>query len=48
MKEKIFIRDINIEEDILLIERDISVYLECDNYYSTHRVSKYKIKNGGL
>lgn len=46
MQEKIFEKDINTDEDTLLVQRDISVYLECDNYYSTHRVSEYKIKNG--
>lgn len=45
MQEKIFEQDINVDKDILLVQRDISVYLNCDDYYSTHRVSKYKIEN---
>lgn len=46
MSEKVFLRDIDITEDTLLIQRDVSVYIDFDNYYSTHRVSKYRIEKG--
>ncbi|WP_270647199.1 hypothetical protein [Paeniclostridium hominis] len=46
MAERLFRKDINLKEDKLLVQRDISVYIDFDNYYSTHRVSKYRIEKG--